>query len=301
MIPQYQSFQPLQSNSHIRILCTARIASIEKLAPAIGWLKSQGYRVSLGQTIGKKHHQYGGTNDERLADFQEALANPDIDAIWIARGGYGSIKIVDEIDMSVLNGGNKLLLGYSDVTNLHGLWQRHGLQSVHCFMPQELPEKSEEILRSWSQVVAGQSQSLTLENTDQLKEQVIKAPVVGGNLSVLLSMMGSTTYPDMEDHILFIEDLDEYLYHIDRMMTTLRRSGKLDRLKALMVGGMTDMRDHEIPFGKTAREIIEEHTVQANYPVIFDFPAGHLIDNNSFVLGRLMTIDISANYITVSQ
>ncbi len=300
-MPEYQSFQPLEPNSHIRILCTARIASVEKLAPAIGWLKSQGYKVSLGKTVGKQHHQYGGSNDERLADFQEALSDPAINAIWIARGGYGSIKIVDDIDMSVLEGRNKLLLGYSDVTNLHGLWQRHGLQSVHCFMPQELPEKSEEVLRSWSRVATAQPQSLTFENTDQLEEQVITAPVVGGNLSVLLSMIGSATFPDLKDHILFIEDLDEYLYHVDRMMTTLRRSGKLDHLKALVVGGMTDMKDHEIPFGKNAREIIEEHTATANYPVIFDFPAGHLIENYSFVLGKPITIDIRSQNITISQ
>ncbi|WP_041495648.1 S66 peptidase family protein [Nonlabens marinus] len=300
-MPYYQSFSPLESNSHIRILCTARIASVEKLAPAIGWLKSQGYQVSLGKTIGKKHHQYGGSNEERLADFQEALANPAIDAIWIARGGYGSIKIVDDIDLSILEGRNKLLLGYSDVTNLHGLWQRHGLQSVHCFMPQEFPEKSEELLRSWSRVVTGQSQSLTFENTNEIEEQVITAPVIGGNLSVLLSMLSSPTFPDLKDHILFIEDLDEYLYHIDRMMTTLKRSGKLDDLKALVIGGMTDMKDHEIPFGKNAREIIEEHTAGKSYPVIFDFPAGHLIDNYSFVLGKPITIDIRSLTVTISQ
>jgi muramoyltetrapeptide carboxypeptidase len=297
----YLSFPPLQPNSHIRILCTARIASVEKLAPAIGWLKAQGYKVSLGKTIGKKQDQYGGSNEERLTDFQDALTDPNVNAIWIARGGYGTIKIVDDIDMSVLQGGNKLLLGYSDVTNLHGLWQRHGLQSVHGFMPEELHEKSEEVLRSWSRVVAGVSQSLTFENTRQLPETTITAPVVGGNLSVLLSMLGSSTFPDVAGHILFIEDLDEYLYHVDRMMTTLKRSGKLDNLKALIVGGMTDMQDHEIPFGKTIQEIMEEHTATFGYPVIFDFPSGHVIDNFTFVLGKPTTLDIQEKNITISQ
>lgn len=297
----YLSFTRLQPNSHIRILCTARMASVEKLAPAIKWLRAQEYQVSLGKTIGKKQHQYGGSNKERLEDFQEALADPNVNAIWIARGGYGTIKIIDDIDMSVLKGGNKLLLGYSDVTNLHGLWQRHGLQSVHCFMPQELHEKSKEVLHNWSRVVAGESQSLTFQNENQLAVSTITAAVVGGNLSVLLSMLGSSTFPDLAGHILFIEDLDEYLYHVDRMMTTLKRSGKLDNLKALIVGGMTDMQDHEIPFGKTAREIIEEHTANANFPIIFDFPAGHVIDNFTFVLGKITTLDIRENNITISQ
>jgi len=274
---------------------------VEKLAPAIGWLKSQAYKVSLGKTIGKQHHQYGGTDSERLQDFQEALADPSVDALWIARGGYGSIKIVDDIDMSVLQGGNKLLLGYSDVTNLHGLWQRYGLQSVHCFMPQELHEKSEEVLRSWSRVVTGESQSLTFANTDGLSEATITAPVVGGNLSVLISMLGSDTFPDVEGRILFLEDLDEYVYHIDRMLTTLKRSGKLDHLKALVIGGMTDMRDHEIPFGKNVREIIEEHTASFDYPVIFDFPAGHVVDNFTFVLGKPTTIHIQSLNISITQ
>lgn len=298
---EYLSFPVLQPGSHIRILCTARIATVDKLAPALGWLKSQGYKVSLGKTIGKKHHQYGGSNEERLQDFQEALADPSIDAIWIARGGYGSIKIVDDIDMSVLNGDNKLLLGYSDVTHLHGMWQKHGLQSVHCFMPQELPEKPEAILDHWKRIVSGKSQFWTIENKDQLTETSITAPVVGGNLSVLLSMLGSSTFPDLDDQILFIEDLDEYLYHIDRMMCTLNRAGKLKNLKALLVGGMTDMRDHDIAFGKDAKEIIQEHTTSANYPVIFDFPSGHLIHNSSFVLGKPMTIEIQSQNIIISQ
>ncbi len=298
-MPEYRSFTPLQQGDHICILCTARIGSSEKLQPAIAWLENLGYHVSLGNTVDKQHHQYGGTTEERLADFHKALENPSINAIWIARGGYGSIKIVDLVDLNLMKG-NKLLMGYSDVTNIHGLWQRHGLQSLHCFMPQELPEKSVEVREQWNQLVTGKGHSLKLENVDRLKQQVVTAPLVGGNLSVLVSMLGSATFPDVDGHILFIEDLDEYLYHIDRLMTTLRRSRKLDHLKALLVGGMTDLRDHEIPFGKTAKEIIIEHTEGFDYPVIFDFPAGHVTDNYSFALGRKTTITISDS-ISITQ
>ena len=211
------------------------------------------------------------------------------------------LKIVDQIDMSLVQKSNKMLLGYSDVTHLHGLWQRHHLQSIHCFMPQELPEKSEEVLSSWKRAVTGKRQSLTFENNTCYTNRTITAPVVGGNLSVLVSMLGSSTFPDLDGNILFIEDLDEYLYHIDRLMTALKRSGKLDNLKALIVGGMTEMKDHEDPFGKNCQEIILEQTRSMRYPVLFDFPAGHISINFSFVLGKPITIDFKQNIYTISQ
>jgi len=298
---EYLNFPQLRNNDHIRILCTARIASENKLAPAIEWLKGLGYRVSLGKTVGLQHHQYGGSDKERLDDFMAALKDPDVNAIWIARGGYGTIKIVDHIDMSVLNGGNKLLMGYSDVTHLHTLWQKHGLQSMHTFMPQEFTEKPEDVLKSWHRASVGRFQMLQIENNLLYKRTSITAPLIGGNLSVLVSALGSSTFPDLEGHILFIEDLDELLYHIDRLMTALHRAGKLNGLAAIIVGGMSDMRDHEIPFGKTAQEIIQEHTAAFDYPVVFGFPSGHIKNNNSFILGRSTTIIIDSKTITISQ
>ncbi|AZQ43031.1 S66 peptidase family protein [Nonlabens ponticola] len=290
-----------QPGSHIRILCTARGTSIEKLAPAIQWLEESGYRVSLGETVGKKHHQFGGTRQERLDDMNNALKDPDVDAIWVARGGYGSIQIVDDLNPELVKTSNTLLLGYSDVTVLHALWQQAGLQSIHTFMPQEWNEKPPQVLNSFLNTIKGKEQTYKLPNADQHAPAIIKAPVIGGNLSVLCSMIGSSTYPSHEDHILFMEDLDELLYHIDRLMTMLERAGKLKNLKVLLVGGMTDMRDHEIPFGKNARQIIEEHTAGVDFPVIFDFPAGHIVDNYSFTLGKMMQIEIGTDLITITQ
>lgn len=297
----YLEYPHLHLNSHIRILCTARYACSTKLAPAIGWLKSLGYNVSLGQTINNKHHQYGGSNEERLADFMEALKDPTVDAIWIARGGYGSVKIVDQIDMSVLQGKNKLLMGYSDITHLHGLWQCHGLQSMHTFMPLEFVDKTEEGLRSWRRSVGGLTQMVEIKNTTSIKHASITAPVIGGNLSVLVSMLGSPTFPVIDEHILFIEDVDELLYHLDRLLTTLKRADKLSKLAAIIVGGMSNMRDHDTPFGKSVENIIQEHTYSYDYPVIFDFPAGHIKNNNSFILGKSTTIIIYPETIVISQ
>lgn len=297
----YQPYTALKKGDHIRILCTARSVETEDLHPARQWLQSMGFEVSYGNTIGKKHHQYGGSNEERISDFINALKDPDVDAIWIARGGYGTVKTVDHIDLNVLKGSNKLLMGYSDVTHLHGLWQQQGLQSLHTFMPRELNEKTEAVRTSWQDAIFGKSQSFEIPNLHNLEPKTITAPMVGGNLSVLVSMLGSATFPQVEGHFLFLEDLDELLYHIDRMMTVLKRAGKLAHIKGMVVGGFTDMRDHETPFGKTVEEIILEQTEEYDYPVIFNFPAGHLVDNFSFVLGKETTIKIEPDNITLSQ
>ncbi len=291
----------LKPNSHVRILCTARLASAEKLQPARDWLHQMGYRSSLGNTIGKQHHQYGGTDEQRLEDFTAALKDPDVDAIWVARGGYGTVKIVDAIDRDLIYQSRKLLMGYSDVTHLHGLWQVHGLQSMHTFMPQEFKEKNTAVLDSWLAVARGNSQSVSIMNEHRLPPQKRSAPIVGGNLSVLASMIGSATFPSTEGAFLLLEDLDELLYHIDRLMTMLRRAGKLDRLAGLLVGGMTGMRDHDIKFGKNAHEIIHEHTAAFDYPVIYNVPTGHIKNNHSFMLGKSTTVDITKTSITITQ
>ncbi|SCY31416.1 muramoyltetrapeptide carboxypeptidase [Nonlabens sp. Hel1_33_55] len=298
---EYQSYPLLKKGDHIRILCTARSVEAKDLNLATQWVESLGYQVSLGNTIGKQHHQYGGSNKERLEDFMDALKDDSVNAIWIARGGYGTVKIVDSIDMDVLKGSNKLLIGYSDVTHLHGLWQQHGLRSLHTFMPRELEEKADEVKISWKKAVEGSRQEFVIPNHQNLKSETINAPVVGGNLSVLVSMLGSPTFPNVDGHFLFLEDLDELRYHIDRMMTVLKRAGKLAHLKGLIIGGFTDIRDHETPFGKTVEEIINEHTTDYDYPVIYNFPAGHVVDNYSFVLGKQTNVIIETDKIFISQ
>ncbi|PRP67865.1 S66 peptidase family protein [Nonlabens agnitus] len=297
----YQPFPSLCEGDHIRILCTARSVEAVDLQPATEWLSSLGFQVSLGKTIGNKDHQYGGTNEKRLHDFMDALKDENVNAIWIARGGYGTVKIVDQIDLNVLNGKNKLLIGYSDVTHLHGLWQCNGLQSMHAFMPREIGEKSKAVRESFQYAATQSPQNYTIPNTQHLKPVTLKAPIVGGNLSVLVSMLGSATFPELDGHFLFIEDLDELLYHVDRMVTVLSRAGKLAHLKGLIVGGFTDIKDHDTPFGKTVEEIIQEHTADYSYPVIYGFPAGHVVDNYSFVLGKDITVAIKKENITISQ
>lgn len=302
----YKSAVYLKKGDHIRILCTARSADERQLQPAQKLLESWGLQVSFGTTIGKKEHQFGGTKEERLADFQQAIDDPEIKAIWIARGGYGTIQLIDAIDFSAFSSASSAgsakaepttIIGYSDVTLLHGKLQTLGFSSVHSFMPLELKDKPDSSVESLRRTLFGESQILSIQNTFSLDSQVIDAPVVGGNLSILYSMLGNDTFPKTEGHILFIEEIDEYLYHIERMMYSLKRAGKLKGLKALLVGGMTDMNDHEIAFGKNAEEIILSLTADNDYPVIFNFPAGHIKDHRTLQLGKEMHIEITTEMI----
>lgn len=301
-ILNYLSISYLKSNDHIRILCTARSAEENDLELAKSLLESWNLRVSYGSTIGRRDHQFGGTKEERLTDFQQAIDDPDIDAIWIARGGYGTVQLIDAIDFSAFaKAESTIIIGYSDVTLLHGKLQSQGFSSLHSFMPLELKHKPDSSVESLRKILFGESQTIEIKNTFKIPRQFIKAPIVGGNLSILYSMLGSDTFPETKDHILFIEDIDEYLYHIERMMYSLKRAGKLNKLKALVIGGMTSMRDHEIPFGKNTVEIIKTITADYDYPILFDFPAGHIEDNRSLLLGKEMTIDIQSESIKFNQ
>lgn len=298
----YLSIPYLKKNDHIRILCTARSAEENDLELARNLLESWNLRVSYGSTIGKKNHQFGGSKEERLADFQQAIDDPDVNAIWIARGGYGTVQLIDAVDFSAFaKAESTIIIGYSDVTLLHGKLQSQRFCSLHSFMPLELKNKPVSSVESLRKVLFGESQTVEIKNTFKIPEQIIKAPVVGGNLSILYSMLGSDTFPKTEDHILFIEDIDEYLYHIERMMYSLKRAGKLRNLKALLVGGMTDMNDHKIPFGKNAVEIIISLTEEYDFPVLFNFPSGHMMDNRSILLGKKMTIVIQTETIKFTQ
>lgn len=298
----YKSASYLKKGDHIRILCTARSADEHQLQPAQKLLKSWGLQVSFGKTIGKKEHQFGGTKEERLADFQQAIDDPEIKAIWIARGGYGTVQLIDAMDFSAFAKAKPTtIIGYSDVTLLHGKLQSLGFSSVHSFMPLELKDKPDAGLESLRRTLFGESQILPIKNTFSLTSQVITAPIVGGNLSILYSLLGSDSFPKTEGHILFIEEIDEYLYHIERMMYSLKRAGKLEGLKALLVGGMTDMNDHEIPFGKNAEEIILSLTAGYDYPVIFNFPAGHIKDHRTLQLGKEIHLEITPKIINFTQ
>ena len=303
----YKPVSYLKQGDCITILCTARSAQREQLSPAVELLQSWGLAVALGDTIDKVDNQLGGTIQQRVADFVNAYTNPEVKAIWIARGGYGTVQIIDEVLLQLQTTfkntafEHPLIIGYSDVTVLHTALQKLGLQTVHTFMPLELASKPVKVIDCLHKALLGKTLQVVLKNEQQVPEQQVTAPVIGGNLSILYSLLGSDTLPEFDGHILFIEDIDEYLYHIERMLYALKRAGKLSGLKALLVGSMTAMRDHDIPFGKTAQEIITGITASYDYPVIFNFPAGHIPNNHAIILGKEMHITIDTNSITCTQ
>jgi muramoyltetrapeptide carboxypeptidase len=292
---------PLQTGDQVAIIATARYISKAEIQPAIDLLKNWGLKPILGSSIGQQEHQFAGSDQERAKDFQDQLDHPDIKAIWCARGGYGSVRIIDHIDFSSLKKQPKWIIGYSDVTAIHLQLQSLSFASLHAQMALSIETKSSSTSTQLQKVLFGEDASITSKNIHPLqKNGITSGEIIGGNLSVLYSILGSWSTPSFEGKILFLEDLDEYLYHIDRMMQNLKRSGVLKMIKGLIVGGMTDMNDNTIPFGKTAEEIISEAVQDYTYPVCFHFPAGHTHDNLPLIFGKVARLEVSSNQIQLT-
>jgi muramoyltetrapeptide carboxypeptidase len=280
----------LQKGDTIAIVATARKNIEDNLQPAISWLKNWGLEVVIGNTIGLDKNQLAGTDEQRAADFQTQLDNPNIKAIWCVRGGYGTVRMIDLLDFAKFKQNPKWIVGFSDVTVLHSHLNTMGFQSIHGIMPVST-KASEEAKESLRKALFGEHLEYTVPCENMNRLGTAKGELVGGNLSILYSLFGSPSAIDCSDKILFIEDLDEYLYHIDRMMMNLKRNGCLESLKGIIVGGMTKMKDNEIPWGKNALQIIDDITKNYNIPVIYNFPAGHLADNRALIFGKQILLE----------
>lgn len=270
----------LKKGSKTAIVAPARKISREEIAFAVKWIEEKGFVPVYDDSLFAEYHQLAGDDDFRASVLQDYLDRDDIDAIFCARGGYGTIRIVDKLDFSKFEKHPKWIVGYSDVTVLHAKMQQLGYQSIHATMAINFEKNTKKALETLYEALTER----TL-HTASLQTVYGDTPVVGGNLSVLYSMLGSDLFPETDGKVLFIEDLDEYLYHIDRMMMGLKRAGKLAHLKGLIVGAFSDMHDNTIPFGMTAKEIISEKVKEYGYPVIWDYPAGHIDDNRAIILG----------------
>lgn len=292
----------LKTGDKVRILAPARKISEDELKPSIFLFESNGLRVNLGKNIFKQYHQFAGTDQERISDFQEALNNPDIKAIFCARGGYGTLRIIDKLDFSLFKKHPKWICGYSDVSVLHSHLHCLGFASLHATMPININNEifDSETIKTMIQALFTGNISYTIPPHPFNKTGKADGFICGGNLSLLYALNGSASDIDTKNKILFIEELDEYLYHIDRMMLCLKRSHKLSYLSALIIGGMTQMNDNTIAFGKTAEEIILEHVQSFNYPVCFGFPAGHIIDNRAIIFGKKSFINITDNNVILT-
>jgi len=290
----------LEKGDTVGIVSTARKISKKELKPVLQLLERWGLKAVLGKTIGAEENQFAGSDELRASDFQQMLDDPNIKAIWCARGGYGTVRIIDKLDFSAFKKNPKWIVGYSDVTVLHSHIHNFGIETLHAQMCLEIENKTEEARESIRTVLFGEDYRIELERTNALAPLgILKGELIGGNLSVLYSLCGSTSEMKTDGKILFIEDLDEMLYHVDRMMMNLKRSGYLKNLNALIIGGMTEMKDNKVYFGKTAEEIIADLVKEYNYPVILNFPAGHIADNRALILGREVEINVQSSTINI--
>lgn len=283
----------LKAGDKVVILSTARKIVPEEIQTAIDILQNWGLFVVLGKNLFVQQNQFAGSDEQRTADLQTALDDASVKAILFARGGYGTVRIIDKIDFSRFKNNPKWLIGYSDITILHSHIHKHfGIATLHSPMAFNFQKASADVLEKIKLILFENQQDYTIPAHSFNRKGTAQGILIGGNLSILYSLLGSASDIDTTGKILFLEDLDEYLYHIDRMMLSLKRNGKLQNLAGLVIGGMSDMKDNTISFGKTAEEIILDAVKEYNYPVCFGFPAGHLDSNFPLVFGNEISLKV---------
>ncbi|MBS3915130.1 MAG: LD-carboxypeptidase [Bacteroidetes bacterium] len=288
-------FQTLKPGSVISLIAPARAVSEEEIEPFEKWVQKCGWKLKIEKHVFGRENQFSGSDAERAADFISAWTDHEVSAVITARGGYGCMRWLDMVPKGVwLQGAGKALIGFSDICTLHfhlnqlGFETIHGPMAFNTFHRNDFTHKNFDALRH---LLEGNSAMWNLSENEIHKPADFEGVITGGNLSMIYAALGTPEQPDTNGKILFLEDLDEYLYHIDRMLVSMDRAGLLKNLKALLVGQMLDMKDNAIPFGKNTREIILERTQKYDYPVIFDFPAGHGEENACFKLNAYTKFD----------
>ena len=278
----------LKKGDKIAIVSPARSITFAEVHPAIRLFNRYDLEVVLGSYVFSKYNQFAGTDEQRRKDFQIMLDDDDVRAIICSRGGYGTVRIIDRLDFTKFSANPKWIVGYSDVTVFHAHVNQQLLtETIHATMPVNIGKNADsDSIETMLDALFGKPLSYRYPTVALSRKGHAEGELVGGNLSILYNLSGTVSSPDTDGKILFLEDLDEYLYHIDRMMINLKRTGKLANLAGLIIGGMTSMNDNAIPFGKTAGQIIADAVKEYSYPVCFDFPAGHLDKNLALIMGR---------------
>ncbi|MGB6269746.1 MAG: LD-carboxypeptidase [Olleya sp.] len=262
---------------------------------AIKLLESWQLNVVVGKHVFKQANHFAGTDQERCEDFQNALDDPKIKAIWSVRGGYGTVRILDRLDYTKFLEQPKWIIGYSDITALHNQIHNLGVQSLHAIMCVSLPEDLSEIeasVSTFKNTIFGKPLSYALEGSSYNKTGTATGALVGGNLTILHTMLGSKESIDTSRKILFIEEIGEYKYHIDRMLQSLKRAGYFDNCKGVIVGDMSKLRKNTTLWGTSIEQLILDALSEYNFPIAFNMPAGHEDDNRALILGRNIELKV---------
>lgn len=284
----------LTPGSKVAIVSSARKVEESFIKEAIHFIENQGYEAVLGEHLYAEDRQFAGTDKQRAQDLQTAIDQEDIDMIWFARGGYGSIRVWGLVDYLPLKNNPKLICGYSDITVWHLQWLKLNIPSIHGTMPVNLSSNSEACLAATQKVWKGELDPVQWESHHFNQPGRAEGILVGGNLSMLYSLTGTPLMDLPKNCILFLEDLDEYLYHVDRMMQNLKFSEVYEKLSGIIIGGMSDMNDNAIPFGKTAEEILQDNFSDLEIPIAFGFPAGHCDHNMPLLMNVPIILDVKA-------
>lgn len=286
----------LKSGDTIGITCPAGALPLEKAQTCIETLQQWGYRVKTGNTLGSRYHYFSGTDEQRRADLQEMLDDDQVRAILCGRGGYGLSRIIDRLDFSAFLKNPKWILGFSDITVLQAhLYSRFQIGSLHCSMAAAFQdgEYKNPFIQAIRSALAGASAGYSSGPHPLDRPGEATAELIGGNLSLMAHLLGSPSSINTDGKILFLEDVGEYLYNIDRMMIQLDRAGLLRELKGLIFGGFTDLKDTTTPFGQEVADLLHDKIKDYGYPVCFDFPVSHEKENYALKIGQIYQLSVT--------
>lgn len=277
----------------IYITAPAKLMDAQAVTYAKKHLEENGFKVLISKNCLGKHHYFSGTDEERLWDLQFGIDHPDVRAILCARGGYGSIRLVDRINWANMLREPKWLIGFSDITVFHHRLNKLGVQSIHGSMPINFEKNTEAALTSLVNTLKGSWPQFLLPSNQSNKVGIATGNLIGGNLSIVYSMLGTDDQYDFEDSILFLEDLGEHYYQVERMFFALKKSGAFQKIKGLIIGGISELEDTDPPLGRTIEEIVLDQLMFTRIPVLFNFPGGHIEDNRAMVFGKKIQLTVS--------
>ncbi len=299
IIPPY-----LKPGDTMGIVCPAGYMPFQKAQTCIQTLTDWGFHVIPGKTLGHQFHYFSGTDEERLHDLQQMMDDKNIDAILCGRGGYGTGRIIDQLDFTEFVKHPKWIIGFSDITLLHcHLFSNYRIASLHAPMAAAFNdgEFKNQYIESLHKALIGTKEDYTCNAHPFNHRGKASGILIGGNLSLLVNAIGTSSDINTKNKILFIEEIGEYIYGVDRMMYQLKRSGKLDDLKGLIFGTFSEMKDTTIPFGKTVEEVIKDLISEYDYPICFGFPVGHDKENYALKIGLKYQLNIENSFVELKE